>query len=519
MNKSTIKRGIAISGVIGGMVLLKPIAVQALENNELPTTEADIENVNMRSTSRGQVVNVDGTYLRIRSNPSTNSEILGTMSEGISFEIISYSNGWYKISYNSILGYVHGDYVEEINSSSTEDTLYYGKVYNAEPNLRVRSGASLNSSIIGYVVDNTTVTIVGTADEWYKIKFNNGYGYVHSDYILVNGINDGNNNNNENGAGGDDTVRKIGYVYDLGGSTLRIRKSPNTNSEVLGSLYEGNSVNIIGEEGNWYRISYNNSVAYVSKDYITLEKTSDDNNSGSGEILPEQSIISKGKVINVEGSNLRVRKEASTDSFVIGYLLNNTIVEIQGQVGNWYKISFKDSVGYVSADYITVDFEENSGNIGNEGSVNKEAYNIILDSMKAQLGAPYVWGGSGEFLTTEFLNELKIRFPEDAAQGEYDHAERFVDMGYRAFDCSGLIYWAFRQVGINVGRTTYNQINDGVEVSLNDVIPGDLIFTGDLGHVGMYIGDGKWIESSFTGDTVRISNVPWGYVSRARRIL
>ena len=196
MNKSTIKRGIAISGVIGGMVLLKPIAVQALENNELPTTEADIENVNMRSTSRGQVVNVDGTYLRIRSNPSTNSEILGTMSEGISFEIISYSNGWYKISYNSILGYVHGDYVEEINSSSTEDTLYYGKVYNAEPNLRVRSGASLNSSIIGYVVDNTTVTIVGTADEWYKIKFNNGYGYVHSDYILVNGINDGNNNNN-----------------------------------------------------------------------------------------------------------------------------------------------------------------------------------------------------------------------------------------------------------------------------------------------------------------------------------
>ena len=46
------------------------------------------------------------------------------MSEGISFEIISYSNGWYKISYNSILGYVHGDYVEEINSSSTEDTLY-----------------------------------------------------------------------------------------------------------------------------------------------------------------------------------------------------------------------------------------------------------------------------------------------------------------------------------------------------------------------------------------------------------
>ena len=166
-----------------------------------------------------------------------------------------------------------------------------------------------------------------------------------------------------------------------------------------------------------------------------------------------------------------------------------------------------------------MNLEDNSGNTSAGDTVNNEAYNIILDSMKAQIGAPYVWGGAGEFLTTEFLNELKNRFPADTAQGEYDHAEGFVDMGYRAFDCSGLIYWAFRQAGINVGRTTYDQINNGVEVSLNDVIPGDLIFASDLGHVGMYIGDGKWIESAYTGDTVRISNVPWGYVSRARRIL
>lgn len=507
MNRSKIKRAIAISGVIGSMVMIKPITANALENNETPKFDPNMENINTRSVNKGQVTNVDGTYLRIRSNPTTNSDILGTMTEGVSFEILSYSNGWYKINYNSIIGYVHGDYVQEVNSSSTEETLYYGKVYNASPNLRVRSGSSLNSSIIGYVVDNTTVAIVGIEGEWYKINYNNGYGYVHSDYILVNGSSNGN-------AGGDDTIRKTGYVYDLDGYSLRVRKAPNTNSEVLGSLYEGNTVNIIGEEGNWYRISYNNSVAYVSKDYVTLEKISDNNNSGSIDNSQGQVINTRGVVINVEGSNLRVRREASTDSFVIGYLLNNTIVDIQEKVGNWYKIVFKDSIGYVSADYISLNVEENSGNTENKGN-----YNTILELMKAQIGSPYVWGGSGEFLTTEFLNELKLRFPEDAAQGEYTHAEGFVDMGYRAFDCSGLIYWAFRQAGINVGRTTYNQINDGREVSLNDVIPGDLIFTSDLGHVGMYIGDNKWIESSYTGDTVRISNVPWGYVSRARRIL
>lgn len=522
MKKNNIKRAIAISGVIGGIVMIKPMTVHALENNDIVPVDTNIENINVRSTSKGQVVNVEGTFLRIRSNPSTDSQVLGTMSEGMKFEILAQSNGWYKINYNSTIGYVHGDYVQEINSTSTEDTLYYGKVYNAAPNLRVRSGSSLNSSILGYVVDNTTVSIVGSEGEWYRIKFNDAYGYVHSDYVLVNGIDNSNNggNNNEsnsgNNSGGDETIRQTGYVYDLGGSTLRVRQSPDTSSNVLGSLYEGNSVNIVGEEGNWYRISYKESIAYVSKDYITLEKISDSNNGGSEDSSPEEVIVTKGTVINVEGSNLRVRQEASTDSFAIGYLLNNSTVEILGKADNWYKISFKGSVGYVSADYISVNSE---GNSGNTDIVNKEAYNIILDSMKAQIGSPYVWGGAGEYLTTDFLNELKNRFPNETSQGEYNHAEGFVDKGYRAFDCSGFIYWAFREAGVSVGRTTYNQINNGVEVSLNEVIPGDLIFTEDIGHVGMYIGDNQWIESSVTGDTVRISYVPWDYVNRARRIL
>ena len=56
-------------------------------------------------------------------------------------------------------------------------------------------------------------------------------------------------------------------------------------------------------------------------------------------------------------------------------------------------------------------------------------------------------------------------------------------------------------------------------MQLSSVQPGDLLFSADLGHVGMYIGDNQWIESSYTGDYVRISNVPWSYVSRARRVL
>ena len=53
--------------------------------------------------------------------------------------------------------------------------------------------------------------------------------------------------------------------------------------------------------------------------------------------------------------------------------------------------------------------------------------------MKAQLGSPYVWGGSGEYLTTASLNSLKAKFPNESAKGWYVRAERYVDKGYKHF--------------------------------------------------------------------------------------
>ena len=236
------------------------------------------------------------------------------------------------------------------------------------------------------------------------------------------------------------------------------------------------------EEGNWYKILYNNSTAYVSKDYITL------NESSAGAGSDNNASVRSGYVINVEGSNLRVRQSASSSAMVLGYLVNNEAVEIVGEEGSWYKINYKNSTGYVHSDYIQVGTGGvSNGNLsGGSTSVsgaisNSEAYNIVFNAMKEQVGAPYVWGGSGEYLTTNSLNELKLRFPEDAAYGEYIHAENYVNQGYRAFDCSGLMQWGFAQAGISIGRTTYSQINAGVEVQLSSVQPGDLLFSADIG--------------------------------------
>ena len=138
--------------------------------------------------------------------------------------------------------------------------------------------------------------------------------------------------------------------------------------------------------------------------------------------------------------------------------------------------------------------------------------------MKAQIGSPYVWGGSGEYITYESINTLRNRFPEE--NDSYDLIPpQYYNSGYRAFDCSGLMQWSFRQVGINIGRTTYAQIYDGIGVPVSQAQPGDLLIYSNQSHVGMYIGNNQWIEAPYSGAYVRITNVPWSKIGYARRVL
>ncbi|MFL5932117.1 MAG: NlpC/P60 family protein, partial [Gaiellaceae bacterium] len=102
---------------------------------------------------------------------------------------------------------------------------------------------------------------------------------------------------------------------------------------------------------------------------------------------------------------------------------------------------------------------------------------------KEYLGTPYQWGGAT---------------PETN------------------FDCSGLMQWSYKQVGIDIPRVTYDQVNVGEKIpKIDDLEAGDLIFfqdsSGDMHHVGMYIGAHKFIHAPHTGDVVKISSLDEPY--------
>ena len=117
----------------------------------------------------------------------------------------------------------------------------------------------------------------------------------------------------------------------------------------------------------------------------------------------------------------------------------------------------------------------------------------VLQRAFALLGTPYRWGGTS---------------PE------------------RGFDCSGLVGYVFRTIGIELPRVSRAMVNEGMPVSDRTALAeGDLVFFGKRGrvdHVGIYIGEGKFLHAPRTGRDVTVSSLSNGYWSQkyleARRL-
>jgi len=109
--------------------------------------------------------------------------------------------------------------------------------------------------------------------------------------------------------------------------------------------------------------------------------------------------------------------------------------------------------------------------------VSPSDYTGMVSLALTQQGKPYVWGGSGP----------------------------------NSFDCSGFVYWVFRQFGTYLPRTVRGQYNAGSPVSKSDLRSGDLVFFKNFSHVGIYIGNGNFVHAPHTGTKVRVESLSIPY--------
>lgn len=112
--------------------------------------------------------------------------------------------------------------------------------------------------------------------------------------------------------------------------------------------------------------------------------------------------------------------------------------------------------------------------------------------------------------------------PRSGAAGAIAAARTHLGLPYRwggtspstGFDCSGLMQWAWAQVGVSLPRTSGAQRAATQRITAAQLQPGDLVFSGNpVHHVGMYVGGGQMIHSPRTGDVVKISSIHRGFGS------
>lgn len=91
----------------------------------------------------------------------------------------------------------------------------------------------------------------------------------------------------------------------------------------------------------------------------------------------------------------------------------------------------------------------------------------VVNAAKSQIGKPYVWGATGP----------------------------------NAYDCSGLVQYAYSQAGKNIGRTTYQQAGAGQHVSVSQAQAGDILMWGDY-HDAIYVGNNQYVHAPQPGQNV-----------------
>ena len=89
----------------------------------------------------------------------------------------------------------------------------------------------------------------------------------------------------------------------------------------------------------------------------------------------------------------------------------------------------------------------------------------------------------------------------------------------RGFDCSGLVFYAYREAGVLVARTSREQRHDSQPIDADQALPGDLVFfrtSKRAWHVGIYLGDQRFIHAPSTGRAVAIERLDDEYYLRHR---
>lgn len=302
---------------------------------------------------------------------------------------------------------------------------------------------------------------------------------------------------------------------------VNVRSAPDTDSEVVGKMYNGSVAQILstaGENNEWFQVVSGNVEGYIKAEYFIY---------GDAAVAAIDQYVTRYLV--VQADRLNVREEPDVSSGRIGYIDNGERVKLIEWGDEWSKVDYtEEHDGYVASAYVTVAEEF----IYAKSIEEEEAELAAMQELQARTQASEEETPERMVISTPSpqtnyatVSELRNAVVDYAMQylgNRYVHGGQSLATGT---DCSGFTCYIYKEFGYSLSRTPQGQYTSaGRAIDMSQIQPGDVICYSSNGstctHVGLYIGNGQIIHAANSRKGVIISNYDYdGIILGVRNIV
>ena len=499
---------------------------------------------------------VTGSDVNMREGPGTNFRIVNCLPEGAKVTVTDRSNGsWFRVDYGGTTGFMAAAFleIEEEESARPAENAANGgfgegrEGYVNAMYVRFRSAPGSDFSVRGEYNRGKPLRYYFTTGDWAACIIDGVPGYIYKDYVAFGTFDawadpvDTQQDTDEMAglpvypvptatyapeshaeAGPDELALQHATIPGveqtpgyINANYVRFRKGPASSYPIIETYNAGKAVGVTGLYMDWTACLIDGAFGFVYSDFITIpgqqtqEETVTEETSWTETVyIPQttqtqvpmpavQTAVTDG---HVAGNNVRMRSAPSMSASVVDELSYGNALKIVGVTGDWTAVICNGKAGYIYSQFVG----QGSFNVdGGSGGGTQQTTGALSGSSleKGQqiawyayqyLGCPYSWGG---------------RDPS-------------------GFDCSGFVYYVYQHFGITLNRVAQDQARNGYAVSASELQPGDVLcfYSGSsyIGHVGIYIGYGKFIHAQNSATGVVVTDLAGHYAERgfeARRMV